>query len=313
MGRERVVATKSDWKIYDMPEEHEVFQFKRKISKEELQNLRYGNIPQEMEDKWFWYMEGNTLYAHRSWTGSCIFVIEINEDTGIHNVTVNRRKEVYTVTSIEEDIDIINELLDWWCKPQYNYYEEFLEETRENLEKSETNKEPSINIFLSIGDITKLECDCIVNVANKSLLGGGGVDGAIHRAAGPELLEECRMLHGCDTGEAKITKGYKLLAKYIIHTVGPIYSGKEEDARLLAMCYKNSLNLAKENNIHSIAFPAISTGVYGYPLKEATDVAIKQVLEWIVDNQEYDMDIIFCSFDQKTNDVYDNILSTILQ
>lgn len=176
-----------------------------------------------------------------------------------------------------------------------------------------TSNESSINIFLKLGDITKLDCDCIVNAANKSLLGGGGVDGAIHRAAGPELLEECRTLHGCNTGEAKITKGYRLLAKYIIHTVGPIYSGKKEDARLLALCYKNSLDLAKENKIHSIAFPAISTGVYGYPLEEAADVAIKGVLEWIADNQEYDMDIIFCSFDQKTNDVYDNILSTVLQ
>ena len=148
------------------------------------------------------------------------------------------------------------------------------------------------------GDITKLDCDCIVNAANRSLLGGGGVDGAIHRAAGPELLAECR------TGEAKITKGYRLKAKYIIHTVGPIYSGTAEDAAQLADCYRNSLALAKEHDIHSIAFPAISTGVYGYPLDAATQIAVDTVTDWLQSHVDYDMRVIFCCFDARTAQVY---------
>ena len=154
------------------------------------------------------------------------------------------------------------------------------------------------------GDITKLDCDCIVNAANRSLLGGGGVDGAIHRAAGPELLAECRTLHGCRTGEAKITKGYRLKAKYIIHTVGPIYSGTAEDAAQLADCYRNSLNLAKEHDVHSIAFPAISTGVYGYPLEDAKEIAVKTVAQWLEDHADYAMQVIFCCFDARTERVY---------
>ena len=154
------------------------------------------------------------------------------------------------------------------------------------------------------GDITKLDCDGIVNAANRSLLGGGGVDGAIHRAAGPELLAECRTLHGCRTGEAKITKGYRLRAKYIIHTVGPIYSGTAEDAAQLADCYRNSLDLAKEHDVHSIAFPAISTGVYGYPLEDAAEIAVKTVAQWLEDHADYAMQVIFCCFDARTEQVY---------
>lgn len=154
------------------------------------------------------------------------------------------------------------------------------------------------------GDITKLDCDGIVNAANRSLLGGGGVDGAIHRAAGPELLAECRTLHGCRTGEAKITKGYRLKAKYIIHTVGPIYSGTAEDAAQLADCYRNSLNLAKEHDVHSIAFPAISTGVYGYPMEDATEIAVKTVAQWLEAHADYAMQVIFCCFDARTERVY---------
>ena len=159
-------------------------------------------------------------------------------------------------------------------------------------------------IDIELGDITALDCDCIVNAANRSLLGGGGVDGAIHRAAGPELLKECRTLGGCETGEAKITRGYRLPAKWVIHTVGPVYSGRARDAELLANCYRNSLDLAKTHDIHSIAFPAISTGVYGYPLKDATEVAVSAVKKWLADNGGYFIEVIFCCFDKRAYDIY---------
>lgn len=160
------------------------------------------------------------------------------------------------------------------------------------------------NIKILPGNITDLDVDCIVNAANRTLLGGGGVDGAIHRKAGPGLLAECRTLGGCETGEAKITKGYNLKAKYIIHTVGPIYSGTGMDEKLLYRCYYNSLQLAKRHGIHSIAFPAISTGVYGYPLDEATEIALDAVTTWLSCNSTYEMEVIFSCFEKRTYDMY---------
>ncbi|MDC0254604.1 O-acetyl-ADP-ribose deacetylase [Bacteriovoracales bacterium] len=157
-------------------------------------------------------------------------------------------------------------------------------------------------------DITTLGVDGIVNAANHTLLGGGGVDGAIHRAAGRELLEECKGLGGCQTGMAKITKGYSLKAKYVIHTVGPIWKGGGSgEASLLKQCYTSVLNLAYQYNLKSLAFPAISTGIYGYPKKEATFLAVETVFGFLI-NHNYQIleGITFCCFDDETLELYQN-------
>src|SRR6476660_4752225 len=159
-------------------------------------------------------------------------------------------------------------------------------------------------IELVRGDITKLDVDAIVNAANTTLLGGGGVDGAIHRAAGPELLAECRLLGGCRPGEAKITGGYRLPARFVIHTVGPIWrGGKNDEARTLANCYRNSLQLAVENEIKIVAFPAISCGAYGYPIKEAAQIAFKATREFLAVSDELQR-VIFAVWDEDVYDAY---------
>lgn len=158
------------------------------------------------------------------------------------------------------------------------------------------------------GDITTLGCDAIVNAANSTLLGGGGVDGAIHRAAGPQLLEECKTLGGCPTGAAKITYGYNLPASYIIHTVGPIYNDKVEQRLELADCYKNSLDLARKHHLHSIAFPAISTGAYAYPVDEAARIALLTCTEWINANADYGMSVVLTCFNSGIYNAYQELV-----
>jgi O-acetyl-ADP-ribose deacetylase (regulator of RNase III) len=169
-------------------------------------------------------------------------------------------------------------------------------------------------IELVRGDITKMEVDAIVNAANKSLLGGGGVDGAIHRAAGPELLEECETLNGCETGEAKITKSYMLPCKYVIHTVGPVWNdGEHNEKDLLGNCYKNSLKLAVKNKIKTIAFPNISTGVYRFPKTLAAGIAIRTTNKFLKENTKLKT-VYFVCFDEENYNIYkDKLIQLTLE
>jgi O-acetyl-ADP-ribose deacetylase (regulator of RNase III) len=163
---------------------------------------------------------------------------------------------------------------------------------------------PAERIEVVQGDITKQKLDAIVNAANTSLLGGGGVDGAIHRAAGPKLLEECRTLGGCPTGDAKITKGYSLPAKHVIHTVGPVWhGGRQGEDKLLASCYRRSLEVAIENGLRTVAFPAISTGVYGFPVERATQIAVREVKQFLEAHPSLEK-VVFVCFDRHTYDWY---------
>lgn len=160
------------------------------------------------------------------------------------------------------------------------------------------------------GDITKLAVDAIVNAANSSLLGGGGVDGAIHRAAGLELVDECRLLGGCKTGQARLTKGYKLPASYIIHTVGPVWrGGGEGEPEFLAACYRNALNIALEKGFRSIAFPSISTGIFGYPIDQAAKIAVATVRD-VLQSPGSLTEVIFCCFSRGDLEIYEAILTS---
>ena len=163
-------------------------------------------------------------------------------------------------------------------------------------------------IQLYLGDITEMHVDAIVNAANKSLLGGGGVDGAIHRAAGPKLLDECRELNGCETGQAKITHGYRLPARFVIHTVGPVwYGGKIGEKEQLASAYRESLKLARKYKLKTIAFPNISTGVYHFPKQLAAEIAIQTVQHFLAEDNTIE-EVTFCVFDNENYQIYDQLL-----
>ncbi|XP_028565753.2 ADP-ribose glycohydrolase MACROD1 isoform X2 [Podarcis muralis] len=183
-----------------------------------------------------------------------------------------------------------------------------VKQPEESLFPKDNHLNEKISLFR--GDITKLEVDAIVNAANSSLLGGGGVDGCIHRAAGPLLKEECRTLSGCETGKAKISCGYRLPAKFVIHTVGPIAQGQPSAAQAteLSDCYKNSLKLAVENKLRTVAFPCISTGVFGYPNDAAAEVVLNTLRKWLEENKEKVDRLIICVFLEKDDEIYKELL-----
>lgn len=251
-----------------------------------------------------WDVENQKVYRRLSLDdGQDVFVAFTSvEQEKLGQETEILNQSVFDVLNMVKDTEGVSGIV---LNPWKNSY--FLPKVLIEMILDDKNLESEIKVVK--GDITTFDGDCIVNAANESLLGGGGVDGAIHRVAGPKLLEECRLLGGCKSGQAKITKGYDLNVDYVIHTVGPIYSGKHEDEHVLRDCYWNSLNLAKQYDIHSIAFPAISCGVYGYPVKEAVPIVLKTVADWLDANSAYTMKICLYCFDDEASKEYEKYTS----
>lgn len=233
------------------------------------------------------------------------------EEEGYYYIPVfTSREEVdkgAPTSIINQSMKALTDALDKWPKCSgfiLNPWDRKLMLTKKLLPVICAHKKRSHITFVR-GSVVDMHVGAIVNAANTSLLGGGGVDGAIHRAAGPELLNECRMLNGCRTGDAKITKAYNIThADYIIHAVGPVYRGKPENATDLASCYTKSLDLARANNCSSIAFPGISTGIYGYPLDEAAEVSLNAITRWLDAHQDIVMNIYICCFRDAEYDEY---------
>ena len=255
-----------------------------------MDRIRLGHIP-VYDDRWFMLVEEDRLFAHRSWTGSCIYEAKFSPVDGGYLITsaaVTGDRLTYDRWSDQRETRVLEELIAG-C---------ILDES-----PSEEVGRPELTVVQ--GDITSLPVDAIVNAANNTLTGGGGVTGAIHRAAGPELLEYCRTLGGCETGQAKITPGFDLTARWVIHTVGPVWrGGGHGEPDLLASCYRDSLARADEFGAAAVAFPAISTGIYGYPTEAAAGIAVETVRS----TPTKVSDVSFVAFDQETVDAYADLL-----
>ena len=314
------IAQRSDWNNEPLKDPQPIPAPTRLWTDEEMERIRRGYIPQIMDEKWFIFVEDDRLYAHRSWTGFGIYeatfapveggyVIEaavVTSDDATYSPPSDRDESVILealicghllgVAPTAQGLDANSPIVNWELTVPTIPKQAFL---------PRVIKKASPRLEMVLGDITAENVDAIVNAANHTLLGGGGVDGAIHRAAGPELVEYCRTLGGCETGEAKITPGFNLTARWVIHTVGPVWhGGGHGEPELLASCYRESLARADEVEAETVAFPAISTGVFGYPIEAAAAIAIETVRSTPTSVSE----IRFVAFNQETVDAYQGIL-----
>ena len=321
------IAQKSDWKTEPMPAQNAKFQLKRHFTKEQMAALVKGNVPQEMEDKWFWYYEDGKLYAHRSWTGFCIYIIAFDCTTDVHNITVNRNPEQYTCTDIADDVASLNHLLDWWTQPTYDYYHEWLSETVNNLMKQNALTTDADQVSAAVSNITLLNASCadqtvdaVVNAANSGLWAGGGICGVIFKRAGlAALTAACKQYKTpLKDGSAVITPAFQMTnAKYIIHAVGPDFGRTPKAFKELFDAYYNSLCVLKNNDLHSISFPLISSGIFGgalsNPAAESTKQCCRAYLKFVADYPDYPVDVKLCAFSAKemqdAKPVFDSVIT----
>ncbi len=285
-----------------------------------MDRIRLGYIPHMMEEKWFIFMEENRLFLHRSWTGLGVYEATFTSVAGgyvIKSAVVTGDETQYSRPSDQDETLILEMLIAGHLLDESPTESQLADQSPTlgwELAVPTMPKDSWIPhvvkrsgplLTLLMGDITALDVDAIVNAANSTLLGGGGVDGAIHRAAGPQLVEYCRTIRGCEAGQAKVTPGFNLTARWVIHTVGPVWrGGTHGEPELLASCYRESLARADEVEAATIAFPAISTGVYRYPIKAAATIAIDTVRSTPTDVTE----VRLVAFNQQTLDTYTDLL-----
>jgi O-acetyl-ADP-ribose deacetylase (regulator of RNase III) len=287
-----------DWDTQPFPESHAELHIRRVYSHAEMTRIRQGLRPQEMEDKWFIVWNGETLDFHRSWTGLHIYRVAFAPapfGERIVRADANRDPSQYTETRAEVDARTLVWLIDTLLLDRWR------------------NVPARPRVTLSIGDITRAAADAVVNAANEPLAGGGGVDGAIHRAAGPELMDACRSLPAiggvrCPTGEARVTPGFRMNTRWIIHAVGPVHRGVPDDARLLTSAIRAALDAAVEHGASTVALPALSCGAFGYPLQEAARIAVAVARE-----PRALEEVRFVLFDQKTHDAWQRALDESLR